>query len=176
MRSLINTIRSWVVWIFTHPGLYFFLLIVAMTTVTNRLPEQWTVWARIFNGYIIIALLAFGYFRAERKANLYRADLDAFFTRAEEIMRDRNDDLAAVKDTAMALVRSTASIAEVLKKDTKDHFESVDEKLEAVSKKVTAGAKAAHKAYEEANSVNTKIEDLNKRLLEQDDGKKDEDS
>jgi hypothetical protein len=161
---MIKRITGGIKWLLIQPPLHFIVLIVLMAYLTSRLPNEWAVGVRIFNGFAILGILIWGFFRFGQETRLYRAELKRHREEIIEMMRHRDATrdatLKTLNDNALTLARETTKVAAVLAEETRANFDHV-------SKQVVESTIAAKRAFEEANAVNTKIEELNQRLLEQ---------
>ena len=70
------------------------------------------------------------------------------------------------------IANKVAATSEALKKHTEVGRQEVLSAIQSNTEQTKKATEAAHEAYKEANNVNVKIEDLNKRLLEEQKKKK----
>jgi hypothetical protein len=90
---------------------------------------------------------------------------------AESRVRDREDLLALAKTEAEALVIKAEGIAKALSIETAALAARALQAAEELKADVAQVGASAHRAYQEANHVNVKIEQLNERLLASEAGK-----
>ena len=152
-------ILAWFGWLVRQPAVHLIALIVAMTLISSRLPEAWTLRIRIFNGFTIMGVLIWGFFRYGRESRIYRAELHEHFERVEQMLARRDERIQMIEQSASDLAQETSRIVTLLVTETKQN-------LATVTQQIASGTEAAQKAYEEANCVNSKIEAINQRLLE----------
>jgi hypothetical protein len=182
LRRIAERVRIGWHWFKRAAPLHMLVVITIMSYLTSLAPTQWTVFVRIFNGYLIAGFLMFGYFRFGREARTGRKELHEHRTEVTALITKlMQENITAIWEAAarrdaeiQALAIRAAEIAETLATETKVSLETTHQKLNGLSDQVKEGTAHARSAYEvsdraltAANSVNEKISEQNEAIMKQ---------
>jgi exopolyphosphatase/pppGpp-phosphohydrolase len=165
-------------WFWKATALHLIILIFVMSFATSRLPPQWTVFVRLFNGFTIVTILIWGFVRYGQEGRVYRTELREALRRNHlemvELIKARDEErderLEHMERVATRLAEETAVIAKTFATETKTSAASTDRKLAALGVQIAEGTAHARSAYEVANSVNEKISEQQEAILAQQKG------